>query len=76
MSDSVPTGKLARSGIASSAMLKAGKRQLTHAAKRPFLSEAARQAEQQQLDDDTPWILFQRCSEPGGGSKGRRQLAR
>jgi predicted unusual protein kinase regulating ubiquinone biosynthesis (AarF/ABC1/UbiB family) len=59
MSDSIPTGKLARSGIAGSAMLKAGRRHLTHVAKRPFLSKAARQAEQQQLDDDTAQILFQ-----------------
>jgi predicted unusual protein kinase regulating ubiquinone biosynthesis (AarF/ABC1/UbiB family) len=62
MSDSIPTGKLARSGIATGAMFKAGKRHLTHAAKRPFLSEAARQTAQQQLDDDTARILFQAFS--------------
>jgi predicted unusual protein kinase regulating ubiquinone biosynthesis (AarF/ABC1/UbiB family) len=62
MSDSIPTGKLARSGIAGSAMLKAGRRHLAHAAKRPFLSESARHAEQQQLDDDTARILFQAFS--------------
>lgn len=62
MSDSIPTSKLSRSGIAGSAMFKAGKRRLTHAAKRPFLSKAAQDAEQQKLDDDTARILFQAFS--------------
>jgi predicted unusual protein kinase regulating ubiquinone biosynthesis (AarF/ABC1/UbiB family) len=62
MSDSIPTGKLARSGIAGSAMLKAGSRHLSHAAKRPFLSKDARHAQQQQLDDDTARILFETFS--------------
>jgi predicted unusual protein kinase regulating ubiquinone biosynthesis (AarF/ABC1/UbiB family) len=62
MTDSIPTGKLARTGIASGAMLKAGSKHLTHAAKRPFLSEAARHAQQQQLDDDTARILFEAFS--------------
>ncbi|MET0004637.1 MAG: AarF/ABC1/UbiB kinase family protein [Candidatus Thiodiazotropha sp.] len=59
MADYIPTGKLARTGIAGSAMLKAGSRHLSHAAKRPFLSEAARHQQQQQLDDETARILFQ-----------------
>ncbi|MEW8293351.1 MAG: AarF/ABC1/UbiB kinase family protein [Candidatus Thiodiazotropha sp.] len=62
MSDSIPTGKLARSGIAGGALLKAGGRQLGHAAKRPFLSEPARREQQLQLDDDTARILFQAFS--------------
>jgi predicted unusual protein kinase regulating ubiquinone biosynthesis (AarF/ABC1/UbiB family) len=62
MADSIPTGKLARTGVAGSAILKAGSRHLTHAAKRPFLSEAARNAQQQQLDDNTARILFEAFS--------------
>ncbi|MEW8027091.1 MAG: AarF/ABC1/UbiB kinase family protein [Candidatus Thiodiazotropha sp.] len=62
MADSVPTGKLARTGIAGSAMLKAGSRHLSHAAKRPFLSEAARQQRQRHLDDETARILFEAFS--------------
>ncbi len=66
MADPVPTGKLARTGIAGGAMLKAGSRHLTHAAKRPFLSESARQAEQRRLDDDTARILFEAFSQLRG----------
>ncbi|MES9991572.1 MAG: AarF/ABC1/UbiB kinase family protein [Candidatus Thiodiazotropha sp.] len=62
MSDTIPTGKLARSGIAGSALLKAGSRQLTHAAKRPFLSEPAREEQKLLLDDETARILFQAFS--------------
>ena len=58
MTDNIPTGKLARTGVAGSAILKAGSKHLTHAAMRPFLSEAARNAQRQQLDDDTAQILF------------------
>jgi predicted unusual protein kinase regulating ubiquinone biosynthesis (AarF/ABC1/UbiB family) len=66
MADSLPTGKLARTGIAGGAMLRAGSKHLTHAAKRPFLSEAARRDQQQRLDDDTARILFQAFSQLRG----------
>jgi predicted unusual protein kinase regulating ubiquinone biosynthesis (AarF/ABC1/UbiB family) len=66
MSDPVPTGKLARSGIIGGAMLKAGSRHLTHAAKRPFLSESARQDQQRRLDDDTARTLFEAFSQLRG----------
>jgi predicted unusual protein kinase regulating ubiquinone biosynthesis (AarF/ABC1/UbiB family) len=66
MADTVPRGKLARTAIAGGAILKAGSKQLTHAAKRPFLSETARQAQQQRLDDETARILFQAFSQLRG----------
>ncbi|MEW8506854.1 MAG: AarF/ABC1/UbiB kinase family protein [Candidatus Thiodiazotropha sp.] len=74
MSDSVPTGKLARTGIAGSALLKAGSRQLTHAAKRPFLSKPARAQQQLKLDDDTARILFQAFSRLRGTALKIAQL--
>ncbi|MES9969050.1 MAG: AarF/ABC1/UbiB kinase family protein [Candidatus Thiodiazotropha sp.] len=66
MGDTVPTGKLLRSSIAGSAMLKAGSRHLSHAVKRPFLSESARRNQQQQLDDETARILFKAFSQLRG----------
>jgi predicted unusual protein kinase regulating ubiquinone biosynthesis (AarF/ABC1/UbiB family) len=63
MTDAIPTGKLARTSVAGGAMLKAGSKHLSHVAKRPFLSKAARNAQQQQqLDDDTARILFEAFS--------------
>ncbi|MCU7845950.1 MAG: AarF/ABC1/UbiB kinase family protein [Candidatus Thiodiazotropha sp. (ex Monitilora ramsayi)] len=66
MAKSVPTGKLVRTGIAGSAILKAGGRHLSHAAKRPFLSESAQRDERERLDDDTARILFKAFSQLRG----------
>jgi predicted unusual protein kinase regulating ubiquinone biosynthesis (AarF/ABC1/UbiB family) len=66
MADSVPTGKLSRTGIAGGAILKAGSKHLSHAVKRPFLSEATRRDQRQRLDDDTARILFQAFSQLRG----------
>ncbi|MCU7797353.1 MAG: AarF/ABC1/UbiB kinase family protein [Candidatus Thiodiazotropha sp. (ex Myrtea spinifera)] len=66
MAKSVPTGKLVRSGIAGTALLKAGGKHLTHAAKRPFLSESAQRDQRERLDDDTARILFKAFSQLRG----------
>ena len=68
MGDSIPSGKFARSSIAGSAILKAGSRRLTHAAKRPFLSESVRLDRQQQLDEETARILFEAFSRLRGSA--------
>jgi predicted unusual protein kinase regulating ubiquinone biosynthesis (AarF/ABC1/UbiB family) len=66
VSDTIPSGKLVRTGIAGGALLKAGSRQLTHAAKRPFLSGPAREEQKLQLDDETARILFRAFSQLRG----------
>ncbi|WP_456444974.1 ABC1 kinase family protein [Thiolapillus sp.] len=54
----IPTGKLARSGVAGVALMRAGGKRLKHAAKRPFLSESAREQSRRKLDDETAELLF------------------
>lgn len=66
MSKSVPTSKLARTGIAGTAILKAGGKHLKHAAKRPFLSESASIESRQKRDDETAQILFKTFSQLRG----------
>ncbi|MCU7904479.1 MAG: AarF/ABC1/UbiB kinase family protein [Candidatus Thiodiazotropha sp. (ex Epidulcina cf. delphinae)] len=74
MTKSVPTGKLGRSGVAGKAFLKVGGKQLTHLAKRPFLSESACRKHQQALDDDTARILFKAFSQLRGTALKIAQL--
>ncbi len=55
---SIPTGKLARSGVTGAALLRIGARHFTHAAKRPFLSAPARKKHKENLDDESAKLLF------------------
>ncbi|MCU7847468.1 MAG: AarF/ABC1/UbiB kinase family protein [Candidatus Thiodiazotropha sp. (ex Lucinoma kastoroae)] len=66
MSKPVPTSKLARSGVAGTAILKAGSKHLSHAVKRPFLSESASRSSRQRRDDETAQILFKTFSQLRG----------
>ncbi|MCU7875152.1 MAG: AarF/ABC1/UbiB kinase family protein [Candidatus Thiodiazotropha sp. (ex Lucinoma borealis)] len=66
MSKSVPTSKLARTGVAGTAILKAGSKHLKHAAKRPFLTESSSRESRQKRDDETAQILFKTFSQLRG----------
>lgn len=74
MTKAVPTGKLKRSRLAGSAMLKAGGHHLTHFARRPFLTTEARCAEKQRLDDTTAELLFNTLSQLRGTALKLAQL--
>jgi predicted unusual protein kinase regulating ubiquinone biosynthesis (AarF/ABC1/UbiB family) len=58
MNKSVPTGKLARTGIAGAALMKAGGKHLAHAAIKPFLSDLARNNKKEMLDEHTARLMF------------------
>ncbi|MCG7981204.1 MAG: AarF/ABC1/UbiB kinase family protein [Candidatus Thiodiazotropha lotti] len=66
MTKTVPTGKLARSRLASGAMLKAGGKHLSHLARRPFMSNENCQEEKTLLDQQTAEILFNALSQLRG----------
>ncbi|MCG7933331.1 MAG: AarF/ABC1/UbiB kinase family protein, partial [Candidatus Thiodiazotropha taylori] len=66
MTKSVPTGKLARTRLASGAMLKAGGKHLSHIARRPFMSSESSQQKKAQLDQQTAEILFKALSQLRG----------
>ena len=56
--NSIPQGKLARTGVASFAALKMGMSSAKHHAKRPFMSDQQRQDDKESLDDKNAQILF------------------
>ncbi len=58
MSNSVPEGKLARTGVASLAAIKIGMESVKHHAKRPFMSEQQCQQDKETLDDKNARVLF------------------
>ncbi len=58
MSDLVPEGKLARTGVAGMAAIKVGFGELSHRAKRPFLSAEKQKESKDLLDDKNAKILF------------------
>lgn len=66
MTHHVPEGALARARIAGATALKLGVGHLSHRAKRPFLSESARAADRQALDDKQARLLFDTLSQLRG----------
>jgi predicted unusual protein kinase regulating ubiquinone biosynthesis (AarF/ABC1/UbiB family) len=66
MSKAVPTGKFNRSRVAGGALLKAGGKQLSHLARRPFMSPEARSADKEKLDENTAQILLDTFSQLRG----------
>jgi predicted unusual protein kinase regulating ubiquinone biosynthesis (AarF/ABC1/UbiB family) len=66
MTRHVPEGALARARIAGATAVKLGVGQLSHRAKRPFLSEAEREADRQALDDRQARLLFDTLSQLRG----------
>lgn len=66
MTQFVPEGALARARIAGATAVKLGVGQLSHRAKRPFLSEAERQADRLALDNKQARLLFDTLSQLRG----------
>jgi len=62
----VPETRLARAGIAGATALKIGMGELRHKAKRPFMSEQAREAEKGLLDDKNAELLFKALTQLRG----------
>lgn len=58
MTNSIPQGKLARTGVASFAAIKMGISSAKHHAKRPFMSEKQCQDDKESVDDKNAQILF------------------
>ncbi len=63
---SIPTSKLARTSVTGAALLKAGSKHLTHAAKRPFLSKPALEKSKENLDEDTAQLAFKTLAQLRG----------
>jgi predicted unusual protein kinase regulating ubiquinone biosynthesis (AarF/ABC1/UbiB family) len=66
MTKAVPTGKFTRSRVAGGALLKASGKQLSHLARRPFMSQQARSLNKEKLDENTAQILFDTFSQLRG----------
>jgi predicted unusual protein kinase regulating ubiquinone biosynthesis (AarF/ABC1/UbiB family) len=66
MTHHVPEGALARARIAGATAVKLGVGQLSHRAKRPFLSKAECEADRQALDDKQARLLFDTLSKLRG----------
>jgi len=64
---SIPTSKLARSGKTGAALLKAGSKHLTHAAKRPFLSKPAHQISKENFVESF-YVLHALHADPNPGN--------
>nr|CAA6804358.1 MAG: Ubiquinone biosynthesis monooxygenase UbiB [uncultured Thiotrichaceae bacterium] len=62
----VPETRLARAGIAGATVLKMGMGELRHKAKRPFMSEQARETEKSLLDDKNAQLLFKALTQLRG----------
>lgn len=62
MSDSIPTGKLRRAGVAGLAVAKVGAKQLGHLSKRPFLSREQAERQRQEIDDASAEAIFEALS--------------
>lgn len=58
MTNSVPEGKLARSGVVGLAAMKVGVGELGHRVKRPFLSAENRKKDKESIDEKNAKILF------------------
>ncbi len=58
MSSDIPSGKLKRSGLAAMTAARVGARQLSHVAKRPFLSAENRDQHEQETDAANAKVIF------------------
>ncbi len=66
MSTQVPEGKLARTKIASTTVIKVGARHLAHRIKRPFLSEETYQQDKDHMEDKNAQLLFKALTQLRG----------
>ena len=58
MSNSIPTGKLKRAGVAGLAVAKIGAKHLGHISKRPFLSQQRAKEQKLEVDNATAEAIF------------------
>ena len=66
MSNTIPEGKLARTGVAGVAALKMGVRSIKHRSKRPFMSEERQQQEKASVDEKNAQTLFKALTQLRG----------